>query len=157
MTPQYLEAIAALLAAKAWPLVVVVFVLTQRRPLTEVLNKLEEITLPGGIGAKLRREVDKSAETTLESDPDAAWKAPTEEQIEAAQRVEQVASRSDISVVRTQVLELAQEYERLRAAGVAGDQRRRWQVVVIKMRALARAAYDLLPELKDSESPGERL
>jgi hypothetical protein len=125
--------------------------------LTELLNELEEKTLPGGVGAKLRREVNKSAETTLESDPDAAWKPPTEEQLKAAERVEQVASQSDISVVRTQVLQLAREYERLRAVGVAGDQRRRWQVVVIKMRALARAAYDLLPELADSESSGERL
>ena len=157
MTPEYLQAIAALLSAVAWPLVIVVFILTQRRPLIGLLDKLEEITFPGGFGAKLRREVDKSAEAALSSDP-RAGKAPTEEQLEAAERVEQVARRSDISVVWAEVRQLAREYERIRATMPSGDSRtRRMEVVVTKMRTLALAAYPLLRDLDSSESPGERL
>lgn len=46
MTPQYLQAIAALLSAVAWPLVILVFLLTQRRQLVGLLDKLEEVTFP---------------------------------------------------------------------------------------------------------------
>lgn len=158
MTPEYLQAIAALLSAVAWPLVIVVFLITQRRPLVGLLDKLEEITLPGGFAARLRREVDKSAQAALSSDPRAAGKAPTEEQLAGAERVEQVARQSDISVVRAQVLQLAREYERIRATMPSGDARtRRMEVVVTKMRTLALAAYPFLPDLVSSESPGERL
>lgn len=157
MTPDYLQAIAALLSAVAWPLVIVVFLLTQRRPLVGLLDKLEEVTLPGGFAARLRREVDKSAQAALSSDP-GAGKAPTEEQLAGAERVEQVARQSDISVVREQVLQLAREYERIRATMPSGDSRtRRMEIVVTKMRALALAAYPLLRDLVSSESPGERL
>lgn len=122
-----------------------------------LLDKLEEITFPGGFAAKLRREVDKSAEAALSSDP-RAGKAPTEEQLEAAERVEQVARRSDISVVWAEMRQLAREYERIRATMPSGDSRtRRMEVVVTKMRALALAAYPLLRDLASSESPGERL
>lgn len=158
MTAEYLQAIAALLSAVAWPLVIVFFLLTQRRPLTRVLDKLQKFTLPGGFAAELRQEVEESAEATLSSDPKAAGKAPTEEQLEAAERVERVASRSDISVVWAQMRQLAREYERIRATMPSGDSRtRRMEFVVTKMRALALAAYPLLRDLIASESPGERL
>ena len=157
MTPEYLQAIAALLSAVAWPFVVLVFLIMQRRPLIDLLDNLEEITLPWGVTAKLRREVDKQYQVALSSDP-RAERPPTEQQLEAAERVEQVASQSDISVVRAQVLQLAREYERIRATMSSGDPRtRRMEVVVTKMRTLALAAYPLLRDLVSSDSPGERL
>jgi len=156
VTPQYLEAIASLLSALAWPVVVIAFVLTQRRALTRLLGRLKRLGT-SNVTAEFGETFEEESEQVLNTDPGAST-PPTEKQVLAAERVEQAARQSDISVVRTQVFQLAQEYEQIRATMPSGDTRtRRMEVVVTKMRTLALAAYPLLRELTNSGSPGERL
>lgn len=156
MTPQYLEAIASILSALAWPLVAIAFVLTQRGALTRLLDRLRRLGTANVI-AEFGETVEEVTEQVFNAGLRAS-KPPTEQQVFAAERVEQAARQSDISVVRTQVFQLAQEYEQIRATMPPGDTRtRRMEVVITKMRTLALAAYPLLRELTNSESPGERL
>src|SRR5215210_798061 len=156
MTPQYLEAIASILSALAWPLVVIAFVLTQRGALTRLLDRLRRLGTPN-VTAEFGETVEEVSEQVLNAGLRAST-PPTEKQVLAAERVEQAARQSDISVVRAQVFQLAQEYEQIRATMPKGDTRtRRMEVVITKMRTLALAAYPLLQELTNSGSPGERL
>lgn len=78
--------------------------------------------------------------------------------IEAAERVGQLALQSDVSVVRQQALDLARQYEQIRATMPSGDSRtRKMEIVMTQMKALAPVIYPLLPELAKSDSPGQRL
>jgi hypothetical protein len=76
---------------------------------------------------------------------------------EAAERAGQ-RSDSNLDGVRMYLRELADEYEGLRRTMPSGDERtRRMANVHARLRALARDAYPLLPELTKSASAGERL
>jgi hypothetical protein len=76
----------------------------------------------------------------------------------AAQRVQDLVSSVNVSIVRNQISDLAREYEAIRASMPAGNERtRRMEVCATKMRTFALAAEPLLPELVGSTSPGERL
>ncbi len=108
-------------------------------------------------GDVIRQEVDRAAKHALSANPQAG-KELTEEQVEAAEQIGQLALQSNISVVRQQVSVLAREYEQVRVSMSAGDIRtRKMEVIVTKMRTLAIAAYPLLPELINSPSAGIRL
>lgn len=77
---------------------------------------------------------------------------------EGAERVEAVAARLDISVVRAEARGLADEYEQTRASMRPGNDRtRRMEVVFSKMKTLGFAVLPILADLKSSRSPGERL
>jgi hypothetical protein len=157
MSAEMIRAIAQVISALAWPTVIIVIIITQRKRLGEVLLNLESIHAPGGADIKFRNAVGREARQIEQGDPKAAERL-TEQQFESADRVARLASNTDISVVRRQVQELAGEYEAIRASMPAGDQRtRRMETVITKMRTLGRAASPLLPELRSSGSPGERL
>ena len=64
----------------------------------------------------------------------------------------------DLTVVRHQVLDLAREYEDIRENMPAGSQRTTMmEIVITRMKLLARAALPLLPELTGSSSLGKWL
>ena len=65
--------------------------------------------------------------------------------VDAARRVGELALGSATSTVRQQILDLAREYERIRADMPAGDQRtRRMEIIVTRMRTIATEVYPLL-------------
>jgi len=157
MTPEILNAVAAVLSAVAWPLVVVTFLFTQREKIGFLLENLESFTLPGGGGAKLRSRVDKEARATVRSTK-ADEGVPDERQIRAAKRIEKIALDTDVETVRRQVLSLANEYDRIRASmPYSAARTRRMELIVTKMRTLGLSMEPFLPELMNSSSPGERL
>jgi hypothetical protein len=109
-------------------------------------------------GSKIRQVVDEEAQAASNTNLLESGRQPTERQLEAAGKVAQLASQADTSVVRQQMLDLAHEYERIRAVMPPGDERtRKMEIVVAKMRTLALACNSLLPEFANSQSPGERL
>jgi hypothetical protein len=157
MDPEMLKAIASLVGAIAWPVVVLVIVLYHHSAIGRILNNLESFSLPGGIEGKIRHQVAEEARQLLRSNPDAA-KQVSERQLEAAERVQQLAARADLEPIRRQMRELAREYESIRAAMPPSNERTgRMEVVATKLRTLGLAAEPLLSELASSSSPGDRL
>jgi hypothetical protein len=155
--PEFLTALAALISAIAWPLLVVIALWLGRSRIAGVVDSLESLTLPGGWEAKFRRAVTKEIQQTVKPDS-TAGRLPTEQQFKAAERIGKLALDADLSVIRDQLLNFAAEYERVRATMPAGDERtRRLEVVVAKIRTLAIAGSTLLGEFSGSSAPGERL
>lgn len=112
----------------------------------------------GATESKIRRVVEAEAQAASSSNLLESGRQPTERQLEAAGQVAQIASQTDTSVVRLQMLDLAREYERIRAVMPPGDERtRKMEIVMAKMRTLALASYSFLSEFTKSQSPGERL
>jgi hypothetical protein len=113
----------------------------------------------------LKEQIASASEPVLAASPqigneptEKEVEAHVEAQAEAAERVAQVARQIDDGVVRRQIADLAREYEDIRATMRSGSARTgRMEVVITKMRTLALAGYDLLPELIRSPSTGERL
>jgi hypothetical protein len=78
--------------------------------------------------------------------------------VEVATTVGREALASGVPVVRTELTELAREYEELRRILPSGDERtRKMESVMTQMRTQAQYAYPLLSELTASDSQGERL
>jgi hypothetical protein len=103
---------------------------------------------------KFRSELEREARSAASS----AKGMPSTSQVEAAERVGRMALDVDAPVVRSQVEDLAREYERTRSSMRAGTERtRRLDDIVRRMRTLGMAARFLLPELTKSTSPGMRL
>lgn len=152
------SAIAALLNALLWPIAVIVIVLLFREPIREILRSAESMTLRiAGQELGFRRIVDNAAEKLIRSDPNAA-KGVTPAQIAEARHVASVATRTALPLARDQMLELARQYETIRATMPESDARtRQMELVVTKMRTLALAAYPYRYDFSRSASPGERL
>ena len=77
---------------------------------------------------------------------------------EIAQKVGSLALDSEVPVVQKQALELAQEYEQIRATMPSGNARtRKMEAVMTQMKNLAPMIYPLLQSFSESASPGQRL
>jgi len=149
-----IEAVAKLVSAIAWPIIVVVLLVSQRKLLARMVHlKLS----PTGIEAEIR-EVQNAEIRVVESSTSLNPEPPTERQVRAAEKIGELSLDADLAVIRRQVHDSAMEYERIRASMRPSDSRtRRMEVVVTKMRTLAFAAYPLLDQLANSSSAGERL
>lgn len=128
----------------------------EREPVSDLFPAAAQVE-GSSVEEKLRQAVDEEARRAFNEDTDAE-SGPTPAALEAAQTVEQLARQSRRPAVREQVRDLAGEYESIRKLMPPGDARtRRMEVVFAKMRALAFASKPLLDDLKQSDSPGERL
>lgn len=157
MTPEMLKAIAELIRAASWPLLVLILMITQKKSVAALLSNLESFTLPGGFEAKIRKKVEQETLEIMKEEPHTPERL-SERQLEAAERIQRFAGSADLSVVRKQMDDLAREYERLRASMPAGDERtRRMEVIATKMRTLGLAGIALLSEFAKGDSPGKRL
>ena len=154
--PEFLKALASLISAVAWPLLLGIVLWFARNELVSLIRSIESLTFPGG-GLNFRKEVNKVIqETQLEETTKS--RLPTEQQFKAAEQIGRLARRTDLSAVRDQLSTFAAEYERIRATMESGNERtHRMEVVAAKMRTLAIAALPLLEELSTSHSPGHRL
>jgi hypothetical protein len=153
-----IDAVAKLLSAVAWPTVVLVLLLSQRKLLASVFGRLQHLKVsPTGIEAEIR-EVQQAEVRVVERSGNLNPEPPSERQVRAAEKIGELSLDADASVISRQVHDLAMEYERIRASMRPSDSRtRRMEVVVTKMRTLAFAAYPLLDRLTKSTSTGERL
>ncbi|MBR0988549.1 hypothetical protein [Bradyrhizobium liaoningense] len=149
----YLRVSADLLNAVAWPTAAVVCVVLFRQQLASFLGEVETIKVGSTeISRKLKQsEKEAGAGKGLSS-------APSEGELRRAAEVESLAANADIRIIEQQAEELAAEYERTRHTMLPGDSRtRQMEIVVSKMRTLARAFYPLRHEFANSASPGKRL
>jgi hypothetical protein len=103
----------------------------------------------------LEQAVDEELERIPGSE---AGQTVTDAAVAVAQRVRDRPEAQDRFSAVAALRDLAQQYERLRRFSLPGAERTREMTrVLIKMRALALAAYDELPVFANSASPGERL
>ena len=152
-SPSTIEAVAKLVSAIAWPTIVIVLLVTQRK----LFGRLENFKVTAtGIEAKIREVQD--AEVRVVQSSSNPSEPPTERVVRAAEKIGELSLDADVTVIGGQIHGLAMEYERIRATMPPSDSRtRRMEIVVTKMRTLAFAAYSLLDHLAKSSSPGERL
>ena len=109
------------------------------------MANLEEISLPGGFAAKIRKEARRAANQAVNKEEQA--EGPTAVEIEAAEKIGIAALDYDLGVVRMQLRQFAAEYEHIRSIMPGGPERtRRIQAVVAKLRTLAMATRPLLAE-----------
>jgi hypothetical protein len=154
---EYLKGVTDFLNAIAWPIAVVVCGILFRPELVGFISKISKVKFPGGeieISQQITSELNQSA-----SEAGAATgksTAPSQGELIRATEIEKLAAGTD--TIRQQAEQLAAEYERVRQAMLPGDPRtRRMEVVVSKMRTLARAFFPLRHEFASSASPGKRL
>jgi hypothetical protein len=155
---KYLKGIAELFNAIAWPTAIAVCAFLFRSQMVGFIKNIDKIKFPFGIEvsqritSELKQSADEAFATTGLSS------APSEGELIRAKEIEKIAVGADIETIELQAEELAAEYERVRHAMSPGDSRtRRMEVVVSKMRTLARAFFPLRHDFASSSSPGKRL
>jgi hypothetical protein len=152
-----LKAAAELLGVLLWPSVFVTLLVTQRKPLTRLLDSVVELVTSSThikLGDFIDVEVNRSA-LQAEQNDSPAREVPAEE-AEAAARVSRLVGESELPGVRERMLEFAREYEATRSNMKPGPERTRaMNAIVAKMRTLAIAARPLLREFATAgHSPG---
>jgi hypothetical protein len=150
---EYLKGTTDFFNSIAWPAAAVICVLLFRQQLTKFIGDVDTVKVFGAeISRKLSQSAEEASATTGRSS------APSKGELIRATEVEELAAGADIATIRNQAEELAAEYERVRHSILPGDPRtRQMEVVVSKMRTLARAFYPLRHEFSNSSSPGKRL
>lgn len=146
-----LNAIGQFVGQVGWPLVALFGLWLFRDPIRR-LKRFGYKDVQIEIGDEL-----KQAEAGAKAQP-GQQSGPTSDEIARAGRVAAIADNADLESIRRAAVDLATEYERVRASMAPGDPRtRRMEGVVAKMRALGRAVFPLRHELMASASPGQRL
>jgi hypothetical protein len=150
---EYLKGATDFFNSVAWPAAAVICILLFRQQLTKFIGDVDTVKLFGAeISRKLQQSAEEASATTGRSS------APSKGELIRATEVEGLAAGADVATIRNQAEELAAEYERVRHTMLPGDSRtRKMEVVVSKMRTLARAFYPLRHEFANSSSPGKRL
>jgi hypothetical protein len=152
-----LTAIAALVAALAWPAAVIATIFVFKRQLRLalgqvpiMLGRVKKASL-AGVALELERVAD--AETATE--PDKGGKI-TPRQLETAARIQTQDINSD--TLLRELDRLCLEYDSLRRTLPSGEARTRAMTrVVVKMRTLAPSLVEFIDAYKGSGSPGSRL
>ena len=155
LTPTGLKAVAALISALAWPALALLVVVRFSPQLVAFLQRMTKVEL-FGVKAEIETQLNKSAQEAAVMS--GLSRAPTQDEVRRAKRVQEIVTPGDLALVRQQVDALAEEYDTVRSSMRSGDTRtRRMEVVVSKMRTIGRAAYPLRYDLIQSPSPGRRL
>ncbi|HEY4087885.1 MAG TPA: hypothetical protein VGM43_18220 [Bryobacteraceae bacterium] len=157
---QLIKAIADLIAAIAWPLVILFLVLTQRKRIGEFLATFTA-KFQASTRIKIWDIVDLDLSQTAqhaEQRTDVPREVPTEQR-QAATRVSGLVSETELPNLEARLAAMAREYEATRAGMAPGPGRTRaFNVTMSKMRVLALAAKPLLRKFSsNSESAGLRL
>jgi hypothetical protein len=93
----WLQFTSSIIAAIAWPFVVLLLLVLLRKQLGSLATRLEELTLPGGTKAKFKEQLesgrDKAEEVASESDPASPQKerVPDDAFLELAKRFPEAA------------------------------------------------------------------
>lgn len=155
---ELLTAIAALVSALFWPIVIVTVFVVFRKELRPSLNRLPDLL--GRVRkvklAGIEAELDKVADSV--PDADNLGEQITPQEIQTASRVETQARSLDDDTLWEQVHMLSTEYESLRKAMPSGPARTNAMTrVLVKMRTLGPSVVSFVEDLKRSRSAGERL
>lgn len=154
-TPEGLKAIAEVISAVAWPLVVLAIAWILLPQLRDILSRLTEFEA-FGVKAKIDDKLKQSAEAAIQRG--GRNDAPTQDEVLRSYQVEGLIDEANPNILLSQIDALAREYEETRSSMPSGDARTQaMEVVMAKMRTLGRAAYALRTELSKSRSPGRRL
>ena len=155
ISPERIQATAALLSAIAWPICFITFFLVFRRPIIDFLYGVQDVEFAGAKFKKLQNEL-KKAEVEV-SAQDGALVSPSGAEQARIAKVEELIGETP-QLARREAEALAYEYEKVRGSMPSSDERtRRMEVVVAKKRTIGRAVYPLRYELAGSPSPGKRL
>ena len=92
MSTELLRAISELIGALIWPLIIIVVLFFYRDSVKNILANLEEISLPGGFAAKIRKEARRAANQAVNKEEQA--EGPTAVEIEAAKKIGIAAKES---------------------------------------------------------------
>jgi hypothetical protein len=157
---QLIQAIADLIAAVAWPLVLLFLILTQRKRIGEFLATFTA-KFQASTRIKIWDIVDLDLSQTAqhaEQRTDVPREVPAEQR-QAATRVSGLVSEAELPNVEARLAAIAREYEATRAGMPPGTARTRaFNVTMSKMRVLALAAKPLLRKFSsNTESVGLRL
>ena len=157
---QLIQAIAELIAAVAWPLVLIFLILTQRKRIGEFLATLTA-KFQASTRIKIWDIIDLDLSQTAqhaEQRDDVPREVPTEQR-QAATRVSGLVSEAELPNVEARLAAIAREYEATRTGMPPGPARTRaFNVTMSKMRVLALAAKPLLRKFSsNAESAGLRL
>ena len=149
----YLKSATEFFNSVAWPTTAVFCAFLFRQQITKFIEDVDTVKIFGAeISRKLKQSADEASVATGLSS------APSRGELIRATEVEGLAARANVATIRQQANELAAEYERIRRTLWAGVSRtRQMEIVVSKMRTLARAFYPLRHDYADSNSPGKRL
>jgi len=155
-----LKAFAELAGVLAWPSVLGIFVITQRKVLGRLFESVIEVVRFSTrikLGDMIDVEVDRSAKQAEQQQTPTREIPPVE--VEAAGRVSRLVGQLDLPGLRTRMLAFAREYEATRSSMPPGPERTRaMNAIVAKMRTLAMACRPLVKEFTSSvDSPGIRL
>jgi hypothetical protein len=150
---EYLKGATDFFNSVAWPAAAILCVILFRPQLTKLLGDVETVKVFGAeISLKLKQSADEASATKGLS------LAPSQGELIRAAELEKFAAAADIGLIAKQAEELAAEYERVRHTMLPSDSRtRQMEIVVSKMRTLARAFYPLRHDFANSASPGKRL
>src|SRR6185312_2203936 len=153
-----LTAIAALVGAVAWPLLIGAFIFVFRSEFSSVLKRvpalLERIRKASLAGINL--ELDRVA-AEAESARNESGKI-TPRQVEAAARIAIQSREVDSQTLLNELDQLCLQYDSLRRSLPPGPERTQaMTTVLVKMRSLAPSLVDSVDIFKGSGSPGSRL
>lgn len=152
--PQWIEtldAVGLFVDRAGWPIVALTALVLLRKRLAN----LRWLKLKDYVEMDLGRELEKVERNAPVTDKAAP---PSADELARAGQIERLASKVEPEQVRRAAVDLANEYERVRASASPGHARtRRMEVVMSKMRALGRAVVPFRYELRASASPGQRL
>jgi hypothetical protein len=157
--PEMVKAICELLAALAWPTVVVGVLIASRRSfpklvtaLTDLVERSDHVKILELIDVEVNR-AGKKAEQKTEMSSD----IPVEDR-NAADRIGGFLSEVRLSDIQKRLSEFAREYEETRGRMQPGpDRTRAMNAIVSRMHTLAILAKPLLSMFAYSEQPGKRL
>jgi hypothetical protein len=170
----WLQGIAAILAAIAWPIAISTILLCNRKSVSSILQvlltKLSKAKRIGiakilEIEEEVTREIETETAKTAESAPKTGLTTDVPEQEKAAAvRVQTKLSAlsknssATILVVRAQMIAFAREYEVVRAGVAPGPSRTAsMNEIVAKMRTISLASLPFLKSFSQSDSAGQRL
>lgn len=155
--PALITAIAAVLAATAWPLMILAVLLAYRKPISSAAEKLPGIfdrvqsLRIGALEADLDRVAAVPGEASSKGDV-------TPEQVKAAVKIESQASEFGLQELLRQLDRLCLEYDTIRNTMSSGYKRTSAMTnILIKMRTLAPSTSSKIDSYRSSGSPGSRL
>ncbi len=148
-----LKAVGEFIGHAGWPIVALIGLILFRGP----IGRIRKVGWKD-FSVEVGRELDAAEKRASAETPEARKGPPTAADVAQSGQVARLAQGVDIQAVRATAVELAAEYERVRASMPSGDARtRRMEVVVSKMRALGEAVIPLRHEFRVSPTPGQRL
>lgn len=148
---ELITAIAALIAALAWPAALLIGLLIFRTQIAAAFEKVQKLRV-GPLEAELERVADESAKL----EPQAG--TVTLEEVRAATRIEAQANDLGEQALLRQLDRLCIEYDTVRRAMRGGKSRTQAMTrILVQMRTLGPSVSSRIDVYKSSGSPGSRL